>query len=231
MFFYLHTTHTQVDVSRELEDISKRLLRYRTLFSIRTGGRWFQTWSEDGLQVCSDARIPGARPNAFHVQCYFDGTVSEVDLADSTDFLRVHEAEKRARWQGKQAVSAIASSVAAPFRLFLWPFSAAAAAKPQPPREAALAGGSSSSTALATSDQSKSARIIRFSLLHLLSQVTGTLAAIFGLGGDDDDEEEEAEAEEEQEGAEQQQAPAAAFPAKHAAVEMGIPSSEAEQRV
>lgn len=220
-------------MSRELEDISKRLLRYRTLFSIRTGGRWFQTWSEDGLQVCSDARIPGARPNAFHVQCFFDGTVSEVDLADSTDFLRVHEAEKRARWQGKQAVSAIASGVAAPFRLFLWPFSAAAA-KPQQPREAALAGGSSSgssSMALATSDQSKSARIIRFSLLHLLSQVTGTLAAIFGLGGDEDEEEEEAETEEEQEGAEQQQAPAAALPAKHAAVEMGIPSSEAEQRV
>jgi hypothetical protein len=219
-------------VSQELEDLSKRLLRYRTLFSIRAGGRWFQTWSEDGLQVAKDARVPSSRPNAFHAQCFFDGTVQEHDLQDSTEYLRVHEAEKRARWQAQQALSAVASGVAAPFRLILWPFTSKKAQQ-APEMKKELQEQQDGTQHLTKPQQGKAAAIVKLSLLHLWSQVTGTIAAIFGQGwlGDDDEEEEE---DEEGKGEEQQQAagPTAATPAannKHA--DMGIPSSEAEERV
>ncbi len=219
-------------MSQELEDLSKRLLRYRTLFSIRAGGRWLQTWSEDGLQVAKDARVPASRPNAFHVQCFFDGHVQEQDLQDSTEYLRVHEAEKRARWQAQQALSVVASGVAAPFRLILWPFTYAAKKAPETKRQQQQEQGGQH---LAKPQQGKAAAIVKISLLHLWSHVTGTIAAIFGQGwlGDDDDEEDEEGEERASASAAAASATTTATPAannKHAEF-VGIPSSEAEERV
>ncbi len=80
-----------------LEDLSKRLMRYRALFEIRTG-RWFSVYNEE-WQVAADPHFPESKANPFHVQCFFDNSIREEDVANNTIGLRIQEVEKKRRFR------------------------------------------------------------------------------------------------------------------------------------
>lgn len=87
--------HNESELQGELVDISKRLLRYKSLFHIQTGS-WFTVYGNE-YQVAADPHFPESRANPFHVQCFFDGTIREEDLQRKTIGERIQEAENKRR--------------------------------------------------------------------------------------------------------------------------------------
>eukprot|EP00624_Nannochloropsis_granulata_P006302 evm.model.NODE_4650_length_26121_cov_23.177099.7 len=89
--------HNESELKGESVDVCKRLLRYKSLFHIRSN-RWFNVYCED-YQVAADPHFPQSKPNSFHVQCFFDGTIREEDVANDTIGARIREAEKKRRFR------------------------------------------------------------------------------------------------------------------------------------
>lgn len=89
--------HNEIELEGESVDVCKRLLRYKSLYHIRSNS-WFNVYCED-YQVAADPHFPQSKPNPFHVQCFFDGTIKEEDVANNTMGARIREAEKKRRFR------------------------------------------------------------------------------------------------------------------------------------
>ena len=89
--------HNESELEGESVDVCKRLLRYKSLYHIRSNS-WFNVYCED-YQVAADPHFPHSKPNSFHVQCFFDGTIKEEDVANNTMGARIREAEKKRRFR------------------------------------------------------------------------------------------------------------------------------------
>ena len=89
--------HNESELEGESVDVCKRLLRFKSLYHIRSNS-WFNVYCED-YQVAADPHFPQSKPNSFHVQCFFDGTIKEEDVANNTMGARIREAEKKRRFR------------------------------------------------------------------------------------------------------------------------------------
>jgi len=89
--------HNESELEGESVDVCKRLLRYKSLYHIRSNS-WFNVYCED-YQVAADPHFPQSKPKSFHVQCFFDGTIKEEDVANNTMGARIREAEKKRRFR------------------------------------------------------------------------------------------------------------------------------------
>jgi len=89
--------HDESELKGESVDVCKRLLRYKSLFHIRSS-RWFSVYCDD-YQVAADPHFPQSKPNSFHVQCFFDGTIREEDVANNTMGARIRAAQKKRRFR------------------------------------------------------------------------------------------------------------------------------------